>query len=160
MSGWPRKQAGRDYRDCELDLCSAREQKYTAKCYAQDNTRPDSFESDQYCAYEDEEGTLFPLSEGCCVGKDIPKDRSDGPIVRGCPGQCDNVRNPRAPQAESTGRKNDEDVYEDDDSGNKIPENKQIHKGYTLLLILILGLALLSTSIFILNFILNFFPNH
>ena len=139
MSGWPRKSSGREYRNCNNNTCSTREKKFKALCYAQDNTEPDSFNTDQYCAYEDDEGTRFPLSEGCCSGKDIPKDKTDGPMKIGCPGQCDNVKNPRAPQGVSTGKK------DSNNDNNEPSKDTQNSKYINVILVWILILIIMSS---------------
>ena len=140
MSGWPRKSSDREYRNCNNNTCSTREKKFKALCYAQDNTEPDSFNTDQYCAYEDDEGTRFPLSEGCCSGKDIPKDKTDGPMKIGCPGQCDNVKNPRAPQGVSTGKKKDSN-----NDNNEPSKDTQNSKYINVILVWILILIIMSS---------------
>lgn len=68
---------------CELTLCRQNDQE--CKCYI-DQSRfqeGDSVNDVQICAYESDEGYLFPCDAGCCPG--------------GCPGQCPGV-SPRPPQ--------------------------------------------------------------
>ena len=77
---------------CELASCSKRYLGRKCRCYTTlddlelrglpQEEREKRTNSEQFCAFEAEDGFLYGCDKGCCSG--------------GCPGQCDNVA-PRPP---------------------------------------------------------------
>ena len=142
MSGWPRDRNDKDYRDCVKATCPSKHEDLDAKCYAQDNTNPDGFTKDQFCAYETDDGTIMGLNDGCCQGEDIAPGSDSGQIKVGCPGQCDNVKYERSPQAGNKGRQLSDDDDDDDDDDE---DDKNVKKGIIILLSWVLVLVILSS---------------
>ena len=79
---------------CDLSTCRQQFSKQSCKCYADlsiigdmkfdtNDDKTEAVKKYQLCAYESDEGYLFPCDQGCCDG--------------GCPGQCDGVT-PRPPE--------------------------------------------------------------
>lgn len=80
---------------CETSICSDRYSDRKCKCYpnlselSSDNldtpeAKNKAINSNQICAFENDDGFMYPCDPGCCQG--------------GCPGQCEEVK-PRPPTA-------------------------------------------------------------
>ena len=73
---------------CDLSSCGGSYTDRKCNCYANlsvlpENPTKEQVNSTQFCAFESEDGFLYPCDVGCCKG--------------GCPGQCANI-SPRPPQ--------------------------------------------------------------
>ncbi len=80
---------------CETSSCSPRYNDRKCKCYPNvselefnkydtPDKKVQAINSNQICAFENEDGFMYPCDPGCCQG--------------GCPGQCEEVA-PRPPRA-------------------------------------------------------------
>ena len=79
---------------CDLSTCREQFSDKICKCYADlsvindmkfdtEDDKKAAIKANQICAYETDEGYLFPCDQGCCHS--------------GCPGQCEGV-SPRPPE--------------------------------------------------------------
>lgn len=73
---------------CDASICSDVYSDRKCKCYPNlSNTDNVDYNSNQFCAFESDDGFVYPCDPGCC---DL-----------GCPGQCEEVE-PRPPEATYT----------------------------------------------------------
>ena len=78
---------GRCLTNCEASICSDRYSDRKCKCYPNLSIIQDEggdTNSIQFCAFESDDGFIYPCDPGCCGA--------------GCPGQCEGVA-PRPPVA-------------------------------------------------------------
>lgn len=114
-------------KGCLTNLCNVQYTSKPCKCYPKlpedintSDLSPEQksafINSNQYCAYADDDGFLFPCDPGCCKLK--------------CPGQCDDVP-PRPPESL-------------DFRINESPDNKKVRPVIELWLVTTVCLVCLS----------------